>query len=168
MTSRRIYIIGDIDVDAFKAFCIKLRKLEDESNEDIIISLCSGGGDGNVGLAFYDRLQASPCYIRCIATGLVASAAVAVLMGCDKRDITEHGWVMSHEEAFDDDEFNKAKVHSVEASIKYYRRIETQYNKILARHTNIDAATWARLHKKDTYFSAAQCLKHGLVHEVLK
>jgi ATP-dependent Clp endopeptidase proteolytic subunit ClpP len=161
---RLIKIISGIDEAAFKEFSDEMDLLEARSStERIEIELSSGGGSAYDALAFYSRIRMSPCPVRILAFGLVASAAVLVLGAGDVRVMFRESWVMVHE---DSSKLN-GHVYELERQSAHMRRLENQWNELLAKHTLVDAETWAGLHRATTYLSAAECLELGLIDKII-
>lgn len=163
---RKINIIGEIDEALYSDFVEALDNLDEMLEGDgITIELTSIGGDALVALAFYDRIRRCKSDVTIIATGLVASAAVIILAAGDTRLMSKNAWVMVHEDTPVADE--GAKVTQFEKTAKVSRRLEDQWNKILAERTGISASVWAKLHEDETYLNAIECKKLGLVDEII-
>jgi len=158
---RKIHIFGEINEEAFVIFNRKLDKLESMSNEDIRITLISGGGEASTALAFFDRIKASPCEIDIVATGLVASAASLILAAGDVRYMTKNSWVMVHEDA--PGVSKHSNVSQAELQVAHARRLENQWNELLESVTKTSAVAWDKLNKAETYLSAEECLNLGIV-----
>jgi len=163
-TKNRIAIIGAIDEGAYLSFSNTLREYEQKKCDTVFVELSSGGGTAYDALSFYSRIRLSPCHITIFVTGLVASAAVLVLAAGDRRIMTKESWVMVHE-----DQAHKltARVSELEKTGRHLRRLETQWNNLLAAKTTLSAAGWGRLHKTETYLSPEDCLRHGLIEEIV-
>lgn len=164
MKKRVIKIIGDINEAALLAFCESMDELEEASKTTPIqIELSSGGGSAYDALGFVSRMRLSPCVTQVTAFGYVASAAVIILATGSTRRIAEEAWVMVHE---DSSKLN-GSVTSLERESKHLRRMEDQWNALLAEFTGKDASVWAKLHKDTTYLNAQQCLDLGLVDKII-
>lgn len=160
----KIYIVGNITEEAFLDFTQKLTVLELAGFKEVFVELSSGGGNAYDALAFYSRIRLSPCKITVTAIGLVASAAVLILAGADRRCMAREAWVMTHE-----DETNKftGKVTALEEHAKHLRNMENQWNELLAKHTKISLSGWTQVNKKDFYMTAQDCLRYGLIEEII-
>lgn len=163
-TKNLIQVIGTIDEAAYADFSLKLREFEKAKAKDVFVELASGGGTAYDALAFYSRMRMSPCTITILCTGFVASAAVLVLAAGDRRLMTKEAWVMVHE-----DQANKltARVSELEKYSRQLRRLEDQWNKLLADSSRLSAAGWSVLHKTETHLSPEDCKRHGLIEEIV-
>jgi ATP-dependent Clp protease, protease subunit len=165
VAKRILNIIGDIDLENFKEFSVLLDALENKGSEtDIHIRLSSPGGDVYSALAFASRIRLSQCNIIITAYGTVASAAVLVLAAGDYRIMAKESWVMVHEES---GEGSFASVEVLERETKHARRMEDQWDDLLAQWTRTDRTIWANLHKKTTYLTAQDCLQLGLIEKII-
>jgi ATP-dependent Clp protease, protease subunit len=160
---RKIYLCGDIDEAAYEEFSKQLTIYERQNCKVIDVELSSGGGTAMDALAFASRMRLSNCGIRVTAYGLVASAATLVLAAGDYRLMTKEAWVMLHE----DSGKVKGSVSELEKQSKHLRRMEDQWNNLMASHTNVDTKTWAKLHKETIYLNPEQCLRMGLVDKII-
>lgn len=166
ISNRKIYVIGDIDWEAYENFSKQVTRLELESkkkDETIFIELASDGGDAHVAIAFASRIRMSPCTIHIVAVGNVASAAVLVLAAGDNRRMATETWCMVHE---DTAELNGSVVE-LERESKQLRRQEVQWAKLLENLTGTAAEFWEQMHKETTYLTAENCLELGLVDSII-
>lgn len=160
---RLIRLIGVISEDSFKLFSEQLAELEASGDHAVIVELCSGGGSSYDALAFAGRIRNSPCDIVIRAYGLVASAAVLVLAAGDVRYMASEAWCMVHE----DSNKLRGQVYELEREASHMRRMEEQWDVLLAELTNTSTAIWAQLHRKTTYLTATECLAFGLVDKII-
>jgi len=159
-----IRIIGDIDLEALKKFSEELEAAKPNKFGNIVIELTSPGGDPDVALAFAAKMRLCKHEICIIAHGIIASAAVIILASGDHRMMSKESWVMVHEGSYDD---LKGELHQVEKQTRDYRRFEKQWAYLLDRATHTSAAVWTALHKETTYLNAKQCLRMGLIDEII-
>lgn len=161
--TRKLYIIGDIDEEAYLNFTTQLAELEADGNKDVHVELNSGGGTAFDALAFYSRITTSPCDIIITARGVVMSAAVLILAAGDKRIMAAEAWVMVHEDSV---KF-KGNITNLEKEAKNRRMFENQWNYLLAERTHLSKEQWEAFHKEgDLYLSPNECYKYGLIDEV--
>lgn len=165
MKSSKIYVVGDITPELYEAFARELDAKEHNKAEGSIVEveLSSEGGDAYVSLAFADRIRRSPCEVRITGTGFVASAAVLILASGDFRRMTKESWLMVHEES---DELS-GEVHEIERAAKHYRSMEDQADRLLAENSRLTKEEWKQYHKDTTYLTADECLRIGLIEEIV-
>lgn len=166
--SRKIYITSDIDNEAYTSFSKKLTKLELDKkniNKPVEIELVSGGGETYAALAFYGRIKASLCQVNVTAYGLVASAATAILAAGEVRRMAKSAWVMIHEDSVEG--IDGLSVSDIEREAAQARRLENQWSKLLSECTTTEYEDWVKLHKTEKFLTPEQCLKLGLIEEVI-
>lgn len=167
--AKKIYIIGDIDEEACEKFSRRLNYFEANNtygNTVIEVELMSDGGSAMCALAFYDKIINSPLTINITATGAVQSAAVLILAAGDTRRMTSSAWLMVHEDSFDADGENLT-VSQIEAYAKNFRRMETQWCRLLASETSTSFDKWTELHKNTTYLTPEECFDLGIIEEIV-
>lgn len=157
----RFNLIGDIDEEAYKSFV----ELLDGTDQDLTMELASHGGDALVALAFHDKIKSYKGNVAITASGIVASAAVLILAAGDKRLMRENAWVMVHEDVSLVDKNDR--VTRAETQVKISRRLEIQWNTLLARSTGTDALRWEDLHAQETWLSAKECEGLGLIDKII-
>lgn len=163
--NKPIYIKGTISQKSYIKFRRQINnRLNRDKTSPIDITLYSEGGDAYAALAYFDFIRSLDVNVRINGEGIVASAAVLILAAGDKRTLTKSAWVMCHEDL---PELEEARVTQLERDIAHSRRLENQWNDLLAFETKVDAKEWARIHKQETYLSAEECLKLGLIDEVI-
>ncbi len=160
---RSIQIIGDISYKSYSVFAEQMAELELMPYEPIEIELVSGGGDAYVSLAYFSRIRRSICPVHITGSGIIASAAVLILAAGHQRFMTKEAWLMVHEETGE----ATGEVHFVERTVKHYRNMEIQCDKMLASVSKVSEKQWAAYHKCTTYFNAKDCLKMGLIEGIV-
>lgn len=130
----------------------------------IILHINSPGGSLFDGLAAVDYVRKSKAPVHSIVEGMAASAATLISVMAHKRSINKHSYMLIHqlssgaigkfEELIDDMENNKALMKAIQ--------------NIYLERTKIPPNLLKEILKKDIYFDAKQCLKYGLVDEVIE
>lgn len=162
---RNITLIGDVDEIMFSSINKRMNFLEEQSTAPIYVSVMSGGGDTHAAIGIYSRIKQSPNEVVVTAYGCVESAAVLILVAGSKRRISKFGWVMVHEDQVSPD---TQSVSSIEGQVKHERALEDMWSYCLEQNTKADFATWTKLHKKTTWLYAKDCLRLGLVDEIIE
>jgi ATP-dependent Clp protease protease subunit len=162
--ARHISVFEEITYEQFSRFDTELQAFEAESHEPVYITLSSGGGSAMAGLAFHARMLASPCDLIVTAMGEAGSAASIILASGDKRRIHSSAWVLVHE----DTGSLEGTVTEMEKQLRHMRRLEQQWAAIMGGLTKTTAAHWEAIQATSKTLNAKECLKLGLVDEVVK
>lgn len=163
----RLYITGEINIEMYEKVSKFLLRQAAKGTETVDIRLSSEGGNVYDALAIYDSICSykKNMEIEIVAIGLVASAATLILAAGSYRFMNPNSWVMVHEDSV---EFSQdQKVSYIERAALHSRKLENQWNALLAKHTKLTAEEWAQINKHDTYLTADECLACGLIDEII-
>lgn len=166
--TKKLYITDEVNVDMYVALSREMNKAYADDVKSITLVINSPGGDAYSALAIYDLIQSYKEHdikFNTLGTGVVASAATLILAVGDKRALTKNAWVMVHEDVTEAS--RNDRVSTVERKAKHARQLENQWNKLLAKHTKLDAFKWESLNVPETYLTPEECLEYGLVDEVI-
>lgn len=162
-----ITISGGIDDDSFVKFSEELQSLQaGERSKAVEVLLISDGGSAYSAMAFYDLIRMSSITVNITVIGCAFSAATLILAAGHRRRMTRNAWVMTHEDSASDVK-KSMSVSQAENEMLHLRRLESQWNELLAHRTNISETAWADMNKAVTYLSAEDCLKLGLIEEIV-
>lgn len=129
----------------------------------INLHIQSGGGHLLSGLAAADYIKKNPLWINTIVDGYAASAATLMSVMGDHRQITENSYMLIHQlstmfwgtyENQKDEMQNSDKF--MQSCIKIYEE-----------RTKLSKKKLEKLLKHDLWLSAKECLKYGLVDEIV-
>lgn len=155
----RIYLTGEITEDMYTELCTAL----DKSKGSVIIEVNSGGGGLVDARAIYSRIKHHPYPTTTIARGFVGSCALLPLIAGKRRLMCREAWLLHHEAK----DVIKGRVGQIQHEVGHLQAVEDQFNRILAEHSNLPAEDWDTLASVETYLSAAEALKYGLVDEII-
>lgn len=85
-----------VDYRMSSIFLKNLRILENRSHDPIKIHMHSIGGSWSDGIAIFDAIQMSPCYITIIVYGQAESMSSIILQAADERLMTQNSYFMLH------------------------------------------------------------------------
>ena len=103
--TREIFLRGYVDnveeepgVDYRMAanFIENLRYLEGLNTDSIFIHMCTRGGDWNYGMAIYDAIVASPCFVTILAYAHARSMSSIIFQSADRRILTPNADFLIH------------------------------------------------------------------------
>lgn len=110
-----------------------------------------------------DRIKSSPVPVHTYVEGFCASAATLLSVCAHKRYIRKNGFMLIHQvrsglwgsfAEFQDE------IQNLELIMRYIKQIYLE-------HTNIPESDLVEILKHDTYLNAEECIKYGLVDEIV-
>ena len=126
----------------------------------------SPGGSVHSAFHLIDAMMMSEIPIVTIGKGLVASCGVLTIMAGDRRLVTHNTSVMSHQYSWG----SRGKEHELQGIVKEFdmasSRMVEHYKKCTKK-----SETYIRkhlLHPTDEWLTPAECVKHGIVDEVVE
>jgi ATP-dependent protease ClpP protease subunit len=134
--------------------------IEAQGITEIEILINSPGGNTCAGFSIADainRAEDNGFDIRCSAEGVVASAAISILLACNERSSGPSTVFMVHE--------------AMSMSNKHPKSLLDMMNKIhvdmLVRHTKInDRSRWERYMAETKWFTAQTALEWGIIQRI--
>lgn len=134
---------------------------------DIEVVLNSPGGSIMAGVAFYDfltDLRRRGHHLTITAQGIAASMAGVLLQAGDVRRMGRESWLLIHEGSLG----AQGSFADVQDTVEWMKKVQERFLDIFTTRSKLTKATikknWSR---KDWWLSSDECLKHGLVDEVL-
>ena len=101
------------------------------------------------------------------ASGVVASAAVAVFLAFEKRYASENTFFMVHEIAFDPDRSQgRMTASDIKTQDQLFDKLEDKYLCILEANSDVSREAWEYKMEETTWFSAKQAKEWGIVKEI--
>ena len=126
----------------------------------------SPGGSVHSAFHLIDAMMMSEIPVVTIGKGLVASCGVLTIMAGDRRLVTHNTSVMSHQYSWG----SRGKEHELQGIVKEFdmasSRMVEHYKKCTKK-----SETYIRkhlLHPTDEWLTPAECVKHGIVDEVVQ
>lgn len=123
----------------------------------------SEGGEVFSAFSAVDRITSSPIPIHSYVEGFCASAATLLSVCAHKRYIRQNGFMLIHQLSggvWGSFEVIQEESKNMELLMKYIKRI-------YLKHTKIPETDLNEMLKHDTYLSADECLKYGLVDKIV-
>lgn len=161
---RAIFLFGPIDKMAAYRFIAGF-KFMDRYEGPIHVLLSSEGGDTEAGFAIYECLRTANNPVVIEAMGIVASAAVPILLAGTVRFLNPETSVMVHNMSYEiEGMVSTPVVHSLSRDAE---KINQRYHEIISGRTGKamkDVKKWC---DEETTFSCADAIKHGFADKVL-
>lgn len=145
---RKVYIDLDIDEDPAVTLYIK-----------------SDGGDLHCGFSAMDHIRSLKARVTTVADGLCASAATLLLLAGARRRMLENSYVLIHQISADGvwGKYEELKDH-----MQNFTKDMDRMQQVYESETQIPVRKLKKILKKDLYLDAEQCLRYGLVSEVIR
>lgn len=157
---RLIYIdqIKEEDVNKWIRIFVMLEFLSDEP---ITIYLNSPGGSVYDGLALFDIIMDSRCWIETVALGKIMSMGLTLFLSGDKRTSYKNTSFMAHEVSSG----TYGKANEIVNDTEEVVRLNENLLEILEERTKKSKVWWKKYyHAKDKYFDAKQAKKLGVIN----
>lgn len=140
--------------------------MPEELRPDAITLVINSPG-GSVHSAFHliDAMMMSEVPVNTLGHGLVASCGVLTIMAGKRRMMTHNTSVMSHQYSWG----SQGKEHELQAKFKEFDmagiRMEEHYKRFTKK--SVKYIRKNLLHATDEWLTPEECLKHGIVDEVI-
>ena len=139
--------------------------LEAENNDDIKVFINSPGGDADAGFAIYDMMRFVKPKILAICTGVVASAAVIILLGAQRgnRYSMPNARILIHQPS--------TGIHGTASDIQIEAneilKCREKINRLISLETGQGIEKVETDTKRNFWMSAEEALKYGLVNKII-
>jgi ATP-dependent Clp endopeptidase proteolytic subunit ClpP len=174
--NNRIYFYADIDREKTLVLTKNLKNLEDElitrkqvwdlsEIPTLHLHIQSYGGAAHAGFAAYDLIRNLQIPIHTYVDGVAASAATLLIVAGKKRFIHQNSFMLIHQARYD--LWGTLTHHQLEDQLENDRNLMKTLKKVYLKETKITEEKLDELLKHDLYFTAEQCLKYGLVDEII-
>ena len=169
LKDRIIFLSEDVNNASASLVVAQLLFLESEDpDREIYLYINSPGGSITDGMAIVDTINYIKCPVTTICVGLAASMG-AVLLACGekgKRYATPNAEILIHQPLIAggglSGQTTEIKIHA-----DHMVKTREKLNKLLSERTGQDLATIERDTERDTYMTAEEALKYGLIDDIM-
>ena len=166
LKTRTILLSDEIDKKLAHKIITQLLLLEqDDADAAIKMFIDSPGGDADAGFAIYDMIRFIKPPVKCICSGLTASAAVIVLLGSPKQDrySLPNARVLIHQPS------TAIRGHASDIDIEASQilKIRDRINEMIAEATGQPVDRIAQDTKRNFWMSAEEAEDYGLVETII-
>lgn len=166
LRNRRIYFgipgndEGDISWSSVEAAVRAVHKMStDAPTQPIELHVNSGGGTVNDMLRLYDVVQSCPCQVKFFGGGTIASAAVALMAGCDERWLHPHTEIMMHAPSVD---IGDKSFVDINIDTKVLSELADKLLLIYEKNSRMPKEFWGEVCNRDTYMTSEEVILLGL------
>ncbi len=165
---RSIDFLGPVSMETLQEFKLALDVLKKNcgENQEITITVSSGGGDAMLGLAIYDLIRSSGLQVKTVALGQVASAGLAIFLAGDKRLMYENSVLCSHKarQAFGEDTLRQ----EIENTLAQLNVIESLYRKIILENSSINGQDLDKMEQEEKNITAQEAMELRLADGIIE
>lgn len=166
LKTRTVMVTDEINKKMAQQIMTQLLLLEAESNDDIKVFINSPGGDADAGFAIYDMMRFIKPKIKAVCTGVVASAAVIILLGATKenRYSLPSARILIHQPS--------TGIHGTAADIQIEAteilKCREKINRLISSETGQTIGKVESDTKRNFWMSAEEAQKYGLVNKIIR
>lgn len=167
LKTRTVLLSDEIDAQSAQRVITQLLLLQqDDPKAHVTLFIDSPGGDADAGFAIHDMIRFIQPPVRCVCSGLTASAAVIVLLGSPKqlRFSLPNARVLIHQPS------TTVRGHAADIDIEASEilKIRDKINKLIAEETGQPVERIERDTKRNFWMSSEQAKDYGLVSAIVE
>lgn len=166
LDSRTIVISEEVSPELAKKVFTQLVILNNRSEKDpIFVYVNSPGGCADSGFAIYDMLRYFKAPIITVCSGLCASAAVMIFLGCDKGKnySLPNSRFLLHQPSTG----IRGSASDIEITASEINKIRDRYDGVVSEVTGKTVKQVSDDADRDFWMSAQEAKKYGLVNKVI-
>lgn len=162
-------LMGEIDEDTVKPvieWILHENYVRKKKIKELLLTICSSGGDLGVGFALIDVMRSSKIPIKTVGLGTIASCGLLIFLSGTqgRRVLTPNTSIMSHQFSWG----TEGKAHELFATIKEFELTQQRMVNLYKNCTGLDEETIKRvlLPPQDVYLSAQDALEYHICDHV--
>lgn len=162
-------LMGEINEDSVKPvieWILHENYVRKKKIKELLLTICSSGGDLGVGFALIDVIRSSKIPIKTVGLGTIASCGLLIFLSGTpgRRILTPNTSIMSHQYSWG----AEGKVHELFATVKEFELTQQRMVNLYKTCTGLDEETIKRvlLPPQDVYLSAQDALQYHICDHV--
>jgi len=165
LKTRSVLLSGEIDKESADTIIKQLLVLDGESNEPIKLFINSPGGDVDAGYAIYDMVRFIKAPVTMIGMGLVASAAVLVLLAvpAERRIGLPNSTYLIHQPMSG----MRGVATAIEIHAQHLEKLRTKLDLLISTETGKSLEKVVLDTERDHWLSAEEAQAYGLVSKII-
>ena len=164
--NRIIYCSGHINEEKAEQVILSLLKFESISaTKDVLMYIDSYGGVVDSFIAMHDAMKMVRCPVATICIGKAMSCGQMLLISGTKgkRFITPNARVMIHQIS----SITGGKLNEMETDLQESARLQKLIENLICKYTKLKHNELKTIMNKDTYLTAEQSMKMGIVDHII-
>jgi ATP-dependent Clp protease, protease subunit len=164
LDDKTLFLFGEITPDSTGSFIANFKQADSKPGIIFLNISCSGGWVEG-GMCMYDLIKASKNQVITIGCGAIYSAAVLPFSAGDVRIMYKSTRMLLHDMSM---HLGEIKLDAIKNVAKETGRIYDLSLEYLSKRSGMPVSKLNELCQNDTFLSADECKKMGLVDEVVK
>ncbi len=166
LKTRTVMVADEVSKKMAQRIMTQLLLLEAENNDDIKMFINSPGGDADAGFAIFDMMRFVKPRIKAVCAGVVASAAVIILLGAQKenRFSLSSVRILIHQPS--------TGIHGTASDIQIEAneilKCREKINRLIAAETGQTMEKVESDTRRNFWMSAEEAAKYGLVNKIIQ
>lgn len=163
---RIIKIYGEIDNKMAYAITAYLDVLSANSDDPIILDICTPGGSILDGLAIVDKIKEISCPVIAVIHGVSASFGNVISSACDKTFISPNSWICLHQEQISSAETSKSYPDIMHDSL-FNTKLNDQIINLICKKMGMKPSDFKKKTDRDWWLDAQDAKKYHIVDDIL-
>jgi ATP-dependent Clp protease protease subunit len=163
---RTVIVNGQIDESMAEKVMAQLLVLDGESHDPVRVVINSQGGHVDSGYAIYDMLRYVESPVITIAAGWVASIAVPIFLGADKKSrySLPNTRFLLHQPSGG----AGGQATDIRIAAEEILKLKDRLNRLIAQETGKSVDSVAEDCDRNFWMTADEAVKYGLVHKIIR
>lgn len=164
LKARTIVVAEPVTDKLYRRVAQAITMLEQADSEaPITVYVNSPGGSADSGFAIYDLLRFTPCPVRSIANGIVASSAVLIYLAGTERFSLPSARFLLHQPSTS----ARGQASDIDITAREIVKIRKAYNEVVKEHTGKPFDQIEKDADRDFWLNAVEAQEYGLVQKVV-
>lgn len=169
LSSRKIFLVGEVDETSMNELMKKLMYLEKKnSREEITLYINSPGGMVVSGLAVFDYIGIMKSPLKTVCIGDAASMGAILFLAGQKREMLEHTRILIHDPSYGRFDMGGKKPHEIQMEVDNLNKVRETLGRIISERTGKPLKEVYKITAGDRYFDAEEAIKFGLATAIYK
>ena len=168
ITSRKVFLTGEINSESASGLMKKLMALDEENSNEITVFINSPGGDVLSGLAVYDLILNLRSPVRTVCIGAAYSMGAIVFLAGRKREVHEHSRLMIHDPSYFSNDIGGKKPHEIQSQVDKLIETRNVLAKIISGVTGKSLEEVLKITSEDSFYNAEEAVESGLATGIIR
>lgn len=165
MVSNTLHLCGEIDLEQLYSLINRVDYMLtlNQEQRDINLIVSSYGGDSYAVMGMIDFIHSLPVKVNSYGIGATMSSGALLVSCCTgERRLTKNSTFLIHEGTAN----LTGDIRNIQLGAEQLKVLNDNMYQILSEHSNKSVDFWKGFGNDDTWFTAEECLEHGLIDKI--